>query len=207
MKYYFYHILSWPQLLVHAASPTPFEFTPSPHAVAVAVAVRGGGQQEEDCRIRARKDGGGTRRPRTVPTQQPCTRPAAAAAVRLAMRCLPCSQDTAELHGHITSLAVLRSHRKLGLAAKLMTAAQDAMEEVFNAEYVSLHVRKSNRAAFSLYTNTLGYKINDIEAKYYADNEDAYDMRHYFDGQRGATRPNDGGGPRSVWPQSPLPLV
>ena len=31
------------------------------------------------------------------------------------------------MHGHITSLAVLRSHRKMGLAAKLMTAAQEAM--------------------------------------------------------------------------------
>ncbi|CAI5488570.1 unnamed protein product [Closterium sp. Naga37s-1] len=78
--------------------------------------------------------------------------------------------------------------------------AEHAIEEVFGAEYVSLHVRKSNRAAFHLYTETLGYnsfvlapsprllnlftaprphfgRINDIEAKYYADSEDAYDMR------------------------------
>jgi ribosomal protein S18 acetylase RimI-like enzyme len=54
---------------------------------------------------------------------------------------------------------------------------EQAMQEVFGAEYVSLHVRKSNRAAFHLYTETLGYRINDIEAKYYADSEDAYDMR------------------------------
>ena len=99
------------------------------------------------------------------------------------------------MHGHITSLAVLRSHRKMGLAAKLMQASQDAMQETFAAEYVSLHVRKrcaghcharrvphrcdrepsasppsprlapirSNRAAFSLYTNTLKFQINDIE--------------------------------------------
>eukprot|EP00850_Spirogloea_muscicola_P022779 SM000311S11925 [mRNA] locus=s311:94696:96670:- [translate_table: standard] len=96
-------------------------------------------------------------------------------------------EESAEPHGHITSLAVLRTHRKLGLATKLMSAAreslsplclhQSAMGEVFGAEYVSLHVRKSNRAAFHLYTETLGYKIHDIEAKYYADNEDAYDMR------------------------------
>ena len=84
------------------------------------------------------------------------------------------------MHGHITSLAVLRSHRKMGLAAKLMSAAQEAMQETFAAEYVSLHVRKSNRAAFSLYTTTLGFDIHDIEAKYYADSEDAYDMRKYF---------------------------
>lgn len=36
--------------------------------------------------------------------------------------------------------------------------AEKAMEEVFGAELVSLHVRKSNRAAFHLYTETLGYK-------------------------------------------------
>ncbi|KAE8660729.1 N-alpha-acetyltransferase 11 [Hibiscus syriacus] len=110
-------------------------------------------------------------------------------------------EESNECHGHITSLAVLRTHRKLGLATKLMNAAQAAMEQVsllftfflplfdsyrlpnfkimqvFEAEYVSLHVRKSNRAAFNLYTQTLGYKIHDVEAKYYADGEDAYDMR------------------------------
>uniref|UniRef100_A0A2K2C3X9 N-acetyltransferase domain-containing protein n=1 Tax=Populus trichocarpa TaxID=3694 RepID=A0A2K2C3X9_POPTR len=93
-------------------------------------------------------------------------------------------EESTECHGHITSLAVLRTHRKLGLATKLMKAAQTAMEQfaeqVFGAEYVSLHVRKSNRAAFNLYTETLGYKIHDVEAKYYADGEDAYDMRKQF---------------------------
>ncbi|XP_026953823.1 N-alpha-acetyltransferase 10 isoform X6 [Orcinus orca] len=46
-------------------------------------------------------------------------------------------------HGHITSLAVKRSHRRLGLAQKLMDQASRAMIENFNAKYVSLHVRKS----------------------------------------------------------------
>ena len=55
-----------------------------------------------------------------------------------------------------------------------------AIEEIFEAEYVSLHVRKGNRAAFSLYSRTLGYLIHDVELKYYADGEDAYDMRKYF---------------------------
>jgi hypothetical protein len=54
------------------------------------------------------------------------------------------------------------------------------MIEVYDAEYVSLHVRVGNRAAFTLYSQTLGYQINDIEAKYYADGEDAYDMRKVF---------------------------
>ena len=95
-------------------------------------------------------------------------------------------EDAPEIHGHITSLAVLRTHRKMGVAAKLMTAAQEVMAETFQAEYVSLHVRKSNRAAFSLYTQTLGFEIHDIEAKYYADSEDAYDMRKYLKKKKGS---------------------
>jgi len=78
-------------------------------------------------------------------------------------------------HGHITSLAVLRSHRKLGLATKLMRAARElfmnasvvvrtdtilaeaSMVETFDAKHVSLHVRKSNMGALHLYKDTLGY--------------------------------------------------
>ncbi|XP_017697472.1 N-terminal acetyltransferase A complex catalytic subunit NAA10 [Phoenix dactylifera] len=121
MKYYLYHILSWPQLL----------FVAEDYGSKIVGYVLA--KMEEDA-------------------SEPC-------------------------HGHITSLAVLRTHRKLGLATKLMTAAQNAMDSVFGAEYVSLHVRRSNRAAINLYTSTLGYKIHDVEAKYYADGEDAYDMR------------------------------
>ena len=80
-------------------------------------------------------------------------------------------------HGHITSLAVKRSHRRLGVAQKLMEQASRAMVENFNAQYVSLHVRVSNRAALHLYQNTLKFSINDVEPKYYADGEDAYAMR------------------------------
>lgn len=56
-----------------------------------------------------------------------------------------------EPHGHITSLAVKRSYRRLGLAKKLMDQAARAMVETYNARYVSLHVRVTNRAALSLY--------------------------------------------------------
>mmetsp|Transcript_37827 Transcript_37827/g.89434 ORF Transcript_37827/g.89434 Transcript_37827/m.89434 type:complete len:216 (+) Transcript_37827:120-767(+) len=120
LKYYFYHILSWPQLLYVAEDSNK-------KIVGYVLA-----KMEE---------------------------------------------DAAESHGHITSLAVLRSHRKLGLATRLMKATEWDMVECFDAEYVSLHVRKSNRAATHLYRETLGFKVNDIEAKYYADDEDAYDMR------------------------------
>jgi ribosomal protein S18 acetylase RimI-like enzyme len=36
-------------------------------------------------------------------------------------------EEAAETHGHITSLAVARTHRKLGVATKLMEAARKAL--------------------------------------------------------------------------------
>jgi len=40
-----------------------------------------------------------------------------------------------------------------------------------------LHVRVTNRAALGLYEGKLGYKRIDVEEKYYADEEDAYNMK------------------------------
>lgn len=119
MKYYFYHVLTWPQLL-HVAEDRG-------KIVGYVLA-----KMEEEA---------------VIP------------------------------HGHITSLAILRQYRKLGLATKLMEAAHQAMKDVFRAEYVSLHVRVGNKGALHLYKDTLGYQVFDVEAKYYADGEDAYDMR------------------------------
>lgn len=51
------------------------------------------------------------------------------------------------------------------------------MAETYQAHYVSLHVRMSNVAALHLYRDTLGFTNDKIEAKYYADGEDAYSMR------------------------------
>ncbi|KFY69944.1 hypothetical protein V499_09596 [Pseudogymnoascus sp. VKM F-103] len=87
-------------------------------------------------------------------------------------------------HGHITSLSVMRTHRRLGIAEKLMRQAQKAMVETFQSRYVSLHVRISNNAALRLYRDTLGFRNDKIEAKYYADGEDAYSMRLDLDGVR-----------------------
>ena len=57
----------------------------------------------------------------------------------------------------------LQSHpssrsRRLGLAQKLMDQTARAMVETFNAKYVSLHVRKSNRAALNLYKTALKFQ-------------------------------------------------
>jgi hypothetical protein len=94
------------------------------------------------------------------------------------------------VNGHITSLAVARSHRRLGVASRLMQAAHRAMEEVFGAHYASLHVRVSNSAALRLYCGTLGYRVQDVEKGYYANGEDAYEMRRWF------RRPPQGKEPR-----------
>lgn len=40
------------------------------------------------------------------------------------------------------------------------------MKTTFGASYVSLHVRKTNRAALSLYKDTLGFEVVEIESKY-----------------------------------------
>lgn len=90
------------------------------------------------------------------------------------------SGPTVPQHGHITSLAVLRTHRKCGIATNLMRQAHERMQESFDGEYCSLHVRYTNRAAFHLYSQTLGYQIDEVEKGYYADGEDAYAMRCVF---------------------------
>ncbi|MCJ1314409.1 N-terminal acetyltransferase A complex catalytic subunit ard1 [Agyrium rufum] len=79
--------------------------------------------------------------------------------------------------GHITSISVMRTHRRLGLAEKLMRQSQRALAEIHRARYLSLHVRMSNIAAIRLYKDTLGFKQMKVEAKYYADGEDAYYMK------------------------------
>jgi len=50
------------------------------------------------------------------------------------------------------------------------------MAESHRAHYVSLHVRVSNNAALRLYRDTLGFEVEKVESKYYADGEDAYAM-------------------------------
>lgn len=90
-------------------------------------------------------------------------------------------EDAKPPHGHITSLAVLRTHRKSGIATDLMKQAHLRMQESFGAVYCSLHVRHTNMAAFHLYKNTLGYEIHEVEKGYYADGEDAYSMRRTFE--------------------------
>ena len=61
-----------------------------------------------------------------------------------------------------------------------MSHAINMMQEYFDADFVSLHVRVSNRPALHLYHNNLGFEVRGIEKEYYLDKEDAYKMRKYF---------------------------
>lgn len=40
------------------------------------------------------------------------------------------------------------------------------MKTCFKAQHVSLHVRKTNRAALALYKDTLGFEVVEVEKKY-----------------------------------------
>lgn len=60
------------------------------------------------------------------------------------------------------------------------------MVETFGAQYVSLHVRLANIAALRLYRDTLGFEVEKVESKYYADGEDAYSMKMDLAGLREA---------------------
>lgn len=70
------------------------------------------------------------------------------------------ANEKEDVHGHITSLSVLRTHRRLGLAKKLMDHSHEAMHKVQGGKFVSLHVRVSNRAALGLYRDRLKYKVH-----------------------------------------------
>ncbi len=92
-------------------------------------------------------------------------------------------------HGHITSISVMRSYRKLGLATRLLRQAHACMVECFGAQYVSLHVRESNRAARSLYEATLHYGLEEVEEGYYADKENALLLRCPLSSEKTLTFP------------------
>ena len=77
--------------------------------------------------------------------------------------------DEKLVHGHITSISVLRTYRRLGIATKLMLAAEEAMKEAYNGDYVSLHVRVTNRAAIGLYKDVLKFRY--ISSESLKDNE------------------------------------
>ncbi|KAI3925714.1 hypothetical protein MKX01_003273 [Papaver californicum] len=94
-------------------------------------------------------------------------------------------------HGYISYLGVRRTHRRQGIAKKLMTVAQNAMLQEYGPEHVSLHVLKSSRAAINLFTKRLGYEYYETAAMFYDNGEDAYVMMKQLQGKQPASH---GGG-------------
>ncbi|KAJ8609812.1 hypothetical protein CTAYLR_007182 [Chrysophaeum taylorii] len=76
--------------------------------------------------------------------------------------------------GHITSLAVNREWRRLGLARRLMHSVHAQLVKR-DVSVSRLHVRCSNFKALKLYSS-LGYTIHTVVRGYYADGEAAYLM-------------------------------
>jgi hypothetical protein len=55
---------------------------------------------------------------------------------------------------------------KLMLSRISIQYPEEAMASIYRASHVSLHVRKSNRAALALYRDTLGFTVKEIEKGY-----------------------------------------
>jgi N-terminal acetyltransferase B complex catalytic subunit len=93
------------------------------------------------------------------------------------------SEHYLPFHAHITALTVAPHARRLGLAQTLSHSLESSGDE-YDAFFVDLFVRKSNKIAQALYTG-MGYSIYRTVKEYYsddptdpsADGEDAYDMR------------------------------
>ncbi|KAI9790469.1 MAG: N-terminal acetyltransferase [Peltula sp. TS41687] len=87
-------------------------------------------------------------------------------------------------HAHITALTVAPSARRLGLARRLSKTLEKAGDE-FNAWFVDLFVRESNKVAiemyrgmgYSVYRRVVGYYSDDPSGRDRKDGEDAFDMR------------------------------
>lgn len=82
-------------------------------------------------------------------------------------------------HGHVTAVTVSPTFRKLGVAKLLMLMLEKVTQLKYDAYFVDLFVRESNKVAIQMYER-LGYTIYRRVLEYYSsetDSEDAFDMR------------------------------
>jgi N-terminal acetyltransferase B complex catalytic subunit len=93
------------------------------------------------------------------------------------------SEHYLPFHAHITALTVAPHARRQGLARTLSESLERSGDE-YDAWFVDLFVRKSNKIAQALYRG-MGYSVYRRVLDYYSDDptgasndgEDAYDMR------------------------------
>ena len=76
--------------------------------------------------------------------------------------------------GHLVSIAVLKSYRRLGIASTLIANSMKYLKKYKIHEFV-LEVRVSNYTAINLYRK-FHYTTDSIKEKYYRDGENAYFM-------------------------------
>ena len=79
-------------------------------------------------------------------------------------------------HGHVTAVTVSQEYRRLGVAKNLMKYLESVSDELYNAYFVDLFVRVSNKLAQVMYYN-INYIVYRRVIGYYSGEEDAYDMR------------------------------
>ena len=86
------------------------------------------------------------------------------------------SKDSLRLinKGHLVSIAVVESYRRMGIASALLSKSMPEILKQNITEYV-LEVRVSNHQAVSLYQN-FNFKTEGVKKKYYKDGENAYYM-------------------------------
>lgn len=61
-------------------------------------------------------------------------------------------------HGHVTAVTVSPEYRRLGVATQLMDYLETVSQEIYNAIFVDLFVRVSNKLAQVMYAN-LSYTV------------------------------------------------
>ena len=79
-------------------------------------------------------------------------------------------------HGHVSAVTVAQEYRRLGVAKNLMIHLERITDELFNAYFVDLFVRQSNKLAQLMYSN-IQYVTYRRVLGYYSGEEDALDMR------------------------------
>jgi len=121
--------------------------------------------------------------------------------------CRASCRDGVEKLGHVTSLAVEKEFRRLGLAKSLMNQLHHHLQH-HGISSCRLHVRTSNLAACRLYQDD-GYQIDQIIKSYYQDGEDAYSMKRNFSPESSTSIGYDGRSNRFVkkaWLSGPKSL-
>ncbi|TNJ27102.1 putative N-terminal acetyltransferase complex ARD1 subunit [Giardia muris] len=93
--------------------------------------------------------------------------------VGYAMGKLDDEEDPVKAHGHITSVAVRRDWRGLGIAEALMQQVLGEMRSTYGVTSCKLNVRVSNAGAQRLYKDRLGFTVEKVDRVYFQDHEDS----------------------------------